>query len=194
MDVRSHVLTANQVLVLNQGGRFFMLVSASVAVAEVQFVKKRSTTRETARNIEAGYVSFPGDWKDREDRFDGIRITNGATAQTIQVGISDRAADYRRVVGIVQIQQPDTIETQADASVTTTVAGAKFAANGNRRKAIVQHVSGTGVGRLGDAAITATRGARLVVGASITIDATAAIFARTETGTATISIFEETRT
>jgi len=191
MDVQSVVLTAGVTTPINTSGRFFMLVSAG-APLQVQFVKDRSTFRETGRNVEAGYVSFPGNWLDREDRFDGVRLLS-ATTQTVEIGISDRAADYRRVVGIFQIQQPNGITTTADAAVDTSAA-IKLAANANRRKVIIQHVSGAGVVRVGDSAITDARGARLTANGSITLDTTAAIYARTETGAAVISLFEETRT
>ena len=193
MDVRTIELTANDRIPVKTPGRFFMLITADSPVT-VRFKRAFSTFREVARDVEAGYQSFPGDWRDEDDRFDGVEITS-AVAQTVTIGISDRAADYRRVVGVFQIQQPNTITTTADVTVTGAATGVQVvAANANRRKLIIQNVHASENVRVGDSNITSTRGIRLVPGASITLDTTAEVRAIREGGVdSTVSVLEETR-
>lgn len=82
-----------------------------------------------------------------------------------------------------------TLTPDADASVTTTVGAAKVAANASRKELIVKNTGASTI-RIGDATITATKGDQLLAGEGRVITTTAALYARTETGTSTLSILE----
>lgn len=191
MNVDSYTLTANKVHTFNWPARFFMLISSGGPVT-VRFRKNGSRTREVATLVEAGYVSEPGDWGDPEDRFDAFELQSTSN-QTVRVGVSDRRGDYRRALALVQVEQPDTLATIADVTVSN-VAKEIAPANLNRRKIILQNVSANDV-RIGDLANVATgRGIRLPGGASITLDTTAQIAGiREDAADATIAVIEETK-
>ena len=137
MDVRPVVLTAGDRIPIKVPGRFFMLIEAPSPIT-VRFKKSLSTFREVARNVEAGYKSFPGDWADLDDRFDGVEFES-AIAQTIVIGISDRAADYQRVVGVIDVRGPNAVSTTADATAGVA-SGVAVAVNANRRFVHIQNV------------------------------------------------------
>jgi len=190
MDVQDVVLPANERIPIKVPGRFFMLI-ATGAPLTVRFKKSLSTFREVARNVEAGYQSFPGDWADTTDFFDGLEFESTIN-QTITIGISDRAANYFRTVGIVQVEGANAGTTQADvtAAVATSVASV---ANANRRRVHVQNVSAAGNARVGPGTVTATRGNQLRPGASFTYETTAAINCIREATDVQIAVTEETR-
>lgn len=193
MDVRTVVLAAGVRTPIKVPGRFFMLLEAPSPLT-VKFQRALSTFREVARNVEAGFVSFPGDWSDTTDGFDGVEFES-AVAQTITIGISDRAADYRRVVGIIDVRGPNDGTVVPDQPVDNTAGGVVVAAaNGNRRWIHVQNVGGENC-RVGPGTVAATAGMRLVPGASHTFQTTAAIRAIREGGANTsVAVTEETRT
>lgn len=188
MEVRSYDLSAGVNHRFDRAAKFFMLIETGGPVT-VRFLKNRSRTREVATAVEAGYISKPGDWRDPEDRFDGFELQS-TSSQTVRVGISDREGDYRRALSLVQVDQPNTLTTTADA--TAGAAAAEIvAANSNRRKLILQNVS-VNDARVGDSNVAAARGILLAAGASITLDTTAAVYAIRTGGTdATIAILEE---
>lgn len=95
MDVDTYVLTANKESIIHTPGRFLMLMETNGPI-NIQLIKNRSRVSEVARNVESGYKTFPGDWEDREDRFDGFVLTS-TTTQTVTVGVSERAGDLNQV-------------------------------------------------------------------------------------------------
>lgn len=191
MDIQSISLTANLRTALRLPGRFFMLVETG-APLEVGFELNGATTGERARNVEAGYVRMPGDWADLSDRFDGV-VLESDTNQTVRIGISEHAADYRRVVGIFQVQLANAGTTAADQTVGA--ASSEIAAeNASRRRVHVQNTHATETIRVGPGTVTASRGIQLQPGMSATFETSAAINAIRQGATnATVAVVEETR-
>lgn len=197
MDVQEVELNANARVPVHVPGRFFMLIATSAPVT-VRFKRSLSTFREVARDVEGGYVSFPGDWTDRDDRFDGVEFVSTVN-QTITIGISDRAADYRRTVGVVQVEGPNDGATAADQTIVGAAAAVTIAAaNADRLGAIiVQNVEDPGGGNVRvalGATATAALGKRLAPGQSVTFHSPAAVTAFAETVNVKVSVTEETRT
>lgn len=191
MDVQLVTLSSGERRRIVQPGRFFMLLTTGGPI-DVTFEENNSPIGEIARNVEAGYQRFPGDWADpRDGKFTAVVLTS-VTSQTITIGISQQAADYKRTVGIVQVDQPNSITTTADVAVTAaviTIIGSKP----NRRAIHIQNL-GPGNIRLGETGISPTRGLQLVPGQPVTFTTTFQIRAILETATlASVTITEETR-
>ena len=191
MDVRRLALIAGDRTRIVQPGRFFMLLEAGGPL-DITFEVNNSPIGELARNVEAGYQRFPGDWADPQDGQYTSVILTSATAQNVQIGISQQAADYKRTVGIVQIDQPNAIVTVDDVAVTVAVVTIAVA-NTSRREIHIQNL-GPGNIRLGETGITAGRGLQLLPGQPVTLTTTAEIRAILETATlADVTVTEETR-
>lgn len=192
MEIISVELTANERTVFHMPGRFFMLVEAG-APLDVSFEKNRGTSSEVARAVEAGFVREPGDWSNPDDgAFDGV-VLESSTNQNARFGISKFSADYRRVVGIVQVETANGGATATDQAVG--VASSVIAAvNASRRAVHVQNTHANAVIRVGPGVVTSTRGVRLVAGQSVTFHTTAAINAiREGAADGSVGVTEETR-
>lgn len=88
-----------------------------------------------------------------------------------------------------EIQRAQQIVTTADASFTTTPSVLSAAKS---RKAITIYNTGSVTARIGDSAITATRGFPLLAGERLVLeDNDEDIYARSESGTATLGCLEE---
>lgn len=119
--------------------------------------------------------------------FELFRIRNdGGTAATVTIAYGfGEFSDGRLVVtGGVAISSPTAFVTAADQSVPSGVATLICAANANRRQAIIQNFAASAAIRVGDASVTATRGARIDAGGSFVVDVTAALYAYQASGAA----------
>ena len=191
MDVRSIVLTANKRTEIPTSGRFFMLVETA-APLDVEFLKARSAWRETGRNVEAGYKSFPDPSRPAEDQgFDGLVFTSSVN-QTVRYATSVRAGDYSRIGIDVTITQPDTTSTVADITVSSTALEV-LAANANRKHSTVRNIGDNNI-RIGDEDnVAAARGYQLRPGEYYTHDGTDALFAiREGASDSTVCVIEHT--
>lgn len=194
MDIQSYELQAGVRTPIMMPGRFFMLVETGGPV-DVDFVANAGKSPESGRNVEAGYASMPGNWLDERDNyFDGF-VLESDTNQTVRVAVSFSSGDYRRVVGIVQLQQPNDGDTEADQAVTAADAEIA-AANTSARFTYVQNTGAANIRvRYGGSAATAARGIQLAPGQSVMFRGTAAIHAIREGGSdSTVSVTRETRT
>ena len=191
MQVDSIALVANQAQTFMSPYKFFMLIETGGPL-RVKFFKNQSPTREIANDVEVGYISKPGDWRDAEDRFDGFQLLSTSN-QTVRVGLSDREGDYRFALSFVRFEQPNSIDTVDDVTVDNT-ATVLVPADTSRRKAIITNISANAM-RLGDANVGATSGARIGAGQSVTLDTTAAVYGIREGGSdAECAITVEART
>jgi len=191
VEVREIALSAGVPQTVNMPGRLFILIATSAAVDITFRGEGGQTLREKGRSVQAGYKSFPADWNDVQDRFTGVRLES-VTGQTIQIGVSERAADYEPRT-TVTVEKPDSIATIADVTVSTVVVQLA-PSNSDRKTIVIQNVHATGIMRVGDSANVGTsRGIRLQAGQSIVFESTSAIHAIREGATdATAAILEET--
>ena len=175
MDVNSYVLSAGVEAVFQRPGRFFMLTETNGPVT-VQFIKNRSRSGEIARDVEQGYISLPGDWRDLNDRFDGFVLTS-ATNQTIKCGTSERASEFNKLVlgsgSKVQTQGNDTATYGA---VSIGVAATQIvAAVAGRSSVLITPVDGDiyfGYDNL----VTTANGFPVKLGESLEVKGTMALF------------------
>lgn len=91
---------------------------------------------------------------------------------------------------IVSNQVADAMSSTADVTLGTGSATSLVAARTNRKQVIVVNLDGAINVRIGDSTITATRGARVGPGQSITLATTAQVFGRAESGTPDVAILE----
>lgn len=190
MDVNTYQLAAGVRQQYLGTAKFFMLIKADSPI-KVEFLKNGSPVREVGNNVEAGYVSKPGDWRNPDDRFDGFMLTSAA-AQTVTIGTSDREGDYRRALALVQIDQPNGLSTAADVAVSAA-AVIVAAANGNRRRVIVQNTGAANI-RVGDVDVAAARGVRLVPGGSVLLETNSDVYAiREAAADSSVGVLEEVK-
>lgn len=193
MEVRKVALAAGVPVRIDTPGRFFMLTDTS-APLDVEFIKSQSLTREKASEVEEGYQSKPDPTLGPEvdQSFDGIRLTS-PTAQTVQYAISARSGDYTKIGINVEIEQPNTIRTVADITVSTT-AVVVLAADSNRKHGTIRNTSANNI-RLGDQAnVAAGRGYQLRGGEFYTHDGTDALYAvREGASDGTVCVIEHRR-
>ncbi len=195
MDVGPYLLTANVPSRLAIPFRFFMLVEASAPIS-VEFLARGSLSKtgEVGRSVEAGYKKFPLDPTDVNARWGGVVLTSTST-QTVRIGFSDDAGDYGNFVQNVLAAISDALTSTPD---VTTIAGTALeikAANAGRRKIhVTAHTDNDSALRIGDSAITTSRGLRLGAGLTLTLETTAAVYAIRESGSnnQSVSILEET--
>jgi hypothetical protein len=192
VDVRSITLAPNEPVRQQIPFRFFMLLETG-APLEVRFLAAASLSKtgEVGRAVEAGYKKWPLNPADERERWGGYELVS-TVLQTVRVGVSESQADYARLVQVFELELAADFATQDDEAVTTTAAEV-IAANADRTKLIVQHVGGAGVVRLGDDQITDTRGGQLRPNGAYTVHAKGALYARTESGTATLAFLEEVK-
>ena len=81
-----------------------------------------------------------------------------------------------------------TVTTVGDQATNTASATSIAAANANRQQIIVQNLDTTNAVRVGDSAVTATRGIRVPAGGSVTLAVTAQIYAIAEAGTPSVAV------
>ena len=114
MNTYEMTLAANAVWVLDSPGDYFRLLD-STAVCDVQLTRS-GVPRAESKAVLAGL------WLRPDGGFTGIRIQNGATSQTIKIGIANGAAGYDRlqISGGVVFQQGGTITDAAPVSVGTS--------------------------------------------------------------------------
>lgn len=191
MHVVSHPLVANQRTRIHHPGRFFILIETGAAL-DVTFELNRSGIGEVGKDVQAGYKRFPGDWSNLDEgNFDTVVLTS-AIAQTVVIGISQTAADYTRVVSVVQVEQPSTIVTTDDVTVGVAV-GTIIAANTSRRQLILRALkANSGTIRVGETGIVAaSRGTYLDAGDVLVLDTTAEVRGIATAAGQIVSIFEE---
>ena len=192
MDVQSVTLGAGERTRITQPGRFFMLIETGEAL-DVTFERNRSPLGEVGRNVEEGYVRHPGDWSDPNDgKFDSV-VFQSTNAQTVRIGISSSAGDYKSFVTQVKVQQPNSGRTDPDETVSVT-SSVVVAANASRRIVHLQN-TGSGDARVAPGTVASNQGVLLKPGQSASFTTTAAINGiRAGATDTTISVTEETRT
>ncbi len=97
MDVRTYELIAGVEYPVNQSGMFLKLVR-SAAPLTLWRVKNSQRLGEVSRNVLGGVKSWPSDWKDDGQRFDGFVMLSDAS-QTVIIATSNQPGDYNRVEG-----------------------------------------------------------------------------------------------
>lgn len=108
-------LAANQVTELSLAGNYFELRAAPYAVSVVELTTRDGGVISTLENVEAtDKVKTPR-------KFDKIRLTNGATAQTIRVYYGEGETGSNRFTGVVS----GTVDLSAPSMAVLT--GAKYA-------------------------------------------------------------------
>lgn len=114
MNTYELIMAANAVAVLDSPGDYFRLLD-STAVCDVQLTRA-GIPRQESKQVLAGL------WMRPAGGFTGVRITNGATAQTVKIGIASGEAGYDRlqVSGGLAIQQGSIVTDAAPVSVGTT--------------------------------------------------------------------------
>lgn len=194
MDIISLSLTANARTKIGVPGYYFQLIETG-APLDVTFERNGSPSGEVARDVEAGFVREPGDWLNEKHGFHAVVLTSG-TNQNVRIGVSNFKGDYRRVVGIVSVEQANDGAAAADQVVSN--ASVEIAAeNASRRAVHVQNVSADGTGNVRVALATpaaVATGVQLRPGQSVTYHSTAAVNAiREGAADISVSVTEETR-
>lgn len=195
MDVRTIELTAGVPARFHEPFRFFMLVEAAAAI-DVEFLspKSLSKTGEKGRSVQAGYKKFPLDPTDPSREWGGFVLLS-AGSQSVRVGTSADAGDYGNFTQNVLAAISDSLTSTAD---VTNIAGSAvqlLAANTGRRKVHVTALESNDAKlRVGDSAITTTRGLPLAPGLTLTLETTAAVYAIRESGSSNLgaALLEET--
>lgn len=191
MEVRSLELSAGIRTAVPSPGRFFMLIETS-APLDVEFTKERSPIREKGRDVEAGYKSRPDPSQPPDgltQSFDGLVFTS-ATAQTIRYAISDRDGDYARIATDVNIEPAGALSSIADVATSSAAATLVAAASAARLRLSLRNISAVNC-RVGDSAITTSRGMQLRPGETITLETSAAVYIIRETTDVTVSVLSE---
>lgn len=165
------------------GGRYFKLIQ-SAAPVDIVFDFGGATKRIVG--IDAGYAFGP---LTEGESFVRARISSAA-AQSVAAFVGEDLEDFDRVLGLVQVYKPQSIATISDVVVGAASLTTLVAANAARRAVHLVNIGANPI-RIGDANTSNTRGARLDVGQSFTIESVAQISGFSQLGT-TIAITEET--
>ena len=184
-SVYAYTIPAGASETISVTGRFVTVLSANRAF-------KVGFDNGALQHIEAGLTAIA----QAGDTFQSVRLDNkaGASDLTVQVGIGmGELRDSRLVVSApIKIEKAATLTTTADVSCTDAAVTQILAANSVRRRATVLNLDSARSIRIGDGSVTATRGLRLGPGESITIEATASIHARNDSGAAvSVAVLEE---
>ncbi len=118
-------------------------------------------------------------------QFDNLRIidTSGApNTVRLAVGFGDFDDNRLTVSGAINLSKSGNLSSTADVVCNNAAATVVKALTATRRSIEVQNLDAVASLRVGDAAVTATRGLRLGPGESVTLATTAAVSVRNDSG------------
>lgn len=195
MKVFPFTLTAGQADQIQQRGRFVRCLTGAYAF-DLTVVKSNGESLGIFAGFQAGLaVMLP-------DFFDQLRITNGSTAQTVELLVHDDRVDDNRLVGTVNITggldtkplAPTLIDTWGRVQIASASATQILAAGTKRGKVILQNCSANYIAIGYDSTVTytstATGGLILAPsalgagypGGSVEIETNTTVYGRADTG------------